>query len=164
MKKQKVVRSYSPNCTRDAEELTEALKNGYKFVRASEFIPPQGNKVGYIEYIVEKDEDSPEEEKLREELEAVREKLNRVMAEKEEVIALKELLERSIEAKRKDTLKALVMLTEMERFTAERHEALYIDAEKLHNWTTDVKSIIKKTISATEEEISEATEEGGTEC
>lgn len=164
MKKQKVVRSYSPNCTRDAEELTEALKNGYQFVRASEFIPPQGNKVGYIEYIVEKDEDSPKEEKLREELEALREKLNRAMAEKENVIALKELLERSTEAKRKDTLKALVKLTEIERFTAERHETLYIDAEKLHALATDIKSIIKKTISATEEEISEAAEEGGTEC
>lgn len=163
MKKQKVVRSYAPNCTRDDEELAEALKNGWLLVRASEFIPPQGNKVGYIEYIVEKDEDSPKEEKLREELEALREKLNRVREEKENVIAIKELLERSTEAKRKDTLKALVKLTEIERSTAERHETLYIDAEKLYAWATDIKSILKKTISATEEEISAAEEEGGTE-
>lgn len=163
MKNQIVVRSFAPNSTKSADDLEKALRAGYQLVRASEFIPAQGSKVGYIEYILEEAGDTPEEEELREKLEAIREKLNKVSAEKEEVIALKELLERSTEAKRKDTLKALVMLTEMERFTAAHHEALYIDAEKLHNWTTDVKSIIKKTISATEEEISEAEEEGGAE-
>lgn len=164
MKKQIVVRSFAPNCTSSDEELKRTLKDGWVLVRASEFIQSQGDKAGYIEYILEKDEDSKEEEKLREELEALREKLNRVRAEKENVIAIKELLERSTEAKRKDTLKALVKLTEIESSTAERHETLYIDAEKLHAWAADIKSILKKTISATEEEISEAAEEGGTEC
>jgi len=95
MKKQIVVRSYSPNCKKDAEELTEAFKNGFQLVRASEFIPPQGSKVGYIEYILEEDEDSPEEEKLRQELkanrnvqEALRKELGEVIAEKESLEAL----------------------------------------------------------------------------
>lgn len=164
MKKQKVVRSFGPTGRGKEENLRKALEDGWIFVRASEYIEGGGGYAGFIEYILEKDEDSKEEEKLREELEALREKLNRVRAEKENVIAIKELLERSNEAKRKDTLKALVKPTEMERFTAERHEALYIDAEKLHAWGMDIKSILKKTISATEEEISEAEEEGGTEC
>lgn len=163
MKKQKVVRSFDPTGRGKEEDLRKALEDGWIFVRASEYIEGGGGYAGFIEYILEKDEDSPEEEKLREELEAVREKLNRVRAEKEEVIALKELLERSTEAKRKDTLKALIKLTEMESSTAARHETLYIDAEKLHAWATDIKSILKKTISATEEEISEAAEEGGAE-
>lgn len=163
MKKQKVVRSYAPNCTRSAEDLVDALENGWLLVRASEFIPEQGSKAGYIEYILEKDEDSPKEEKLREELEALREKLNRVRAEKEDLEAYIEAMKHSADMQRKGTLKTLVMLTNAQRQTADRHETIYADTEGLFKWITEVKESLKAAISATEKEISAAEEEGGEE-
>lgn len=51
----KVVRSYAPNCATSLDDLDAAFYNGWQFVRASEFIPPQGKKVGYIEYILKKE-------------------------------------------------------------------------------------------------------------
>ena len=164
MKNQIVVRSFAPNSTKSAYDLEKALKAGYKLVRASEFIPAQGSKVGYIEYILEEDEDSPEEEKLREELEALREKLNRVRAEKEDLEAYIEAMKYTADLQRKDTLKTLVMLTEAQRTTANKHETIYAEEEGLFKWITEVKESLKAAISATEEEISEAAEEGGAEC
>ena len=163
MKKQKVVRSYAPNCTSSDEELKRTLKDGWLLVRASEFVPSQDSKAGYIEYILEKDEDSKEEEKLREELEALREKLNRVRAEKEDLEAYIEAMKHAADLQRKGTLKTLVMLTEAQRTTANRHETIYAEAEGLNKWITEVKESLKAAISATEEEISEAAEEGGAE-
>lgn len=46
------VRSYCPNSKTSDNHLKEYFQNGYEFVRASEFIPPQGDKTGYIEYIL----------------------------------------------------------------------------------------------------------------
>lgn len=163
MKKQIVVRSFAPNSTKSADDLEEALGKGYQLVRASEFIPAQGNKVGYIEYILEKDEDNPKEEKLREELEALREKLNRVRTEKEDLEAYIEAIKHAANMQRKDTLKTLVMLTNVQRQTANRYETVYADIEGLYKWITEVKESLKAAISATEEEISEAAKEGGAE-
>ena len=72
MKKQKVVRSFGPTGKGKEENLIQALKDGWIFVRASEYIEGGGGYAGFIEYILEKNEDSPEEEKLRKELEANR--------------------------------------------------------------------------------------------
>lgn len=163
MKKQKVVRSYAPNCTRSDEDLVKALENGWLLVRASEFIPEQGSKVGYIEYILEKDEDSKEEEKLREELEALRQKLDIVRKENEDREAYIQAVNQNADLQRKGTLKTLVMLTEAQKTTANRHETIYAEAEGLFKWITEVKESLKAAISATEEEISEAAEEGGAE-
>lgn len=177
MKKQKVVRSYSPNCGLSAKELETALKDGYQLVRASEYIPSQGDKAGYIEYILEKGGDTPEEEKLKQELEktshvieTLRKELCEVIAEKENLEACIEEAKYSAALQRKDTLKALVMLTEMEDHTENKPEPIYMYTDRLHSWTVEVKSILKKAISATEEEIreaatetSEAQKEGDTE-
>ena len=172
MKKQIVVRSFTPNSTKSEEDLKNALKAGYQLVRASEFIPPQGSKVGYIEYILEEDEDSPEEEKLRQELkanrnvqEALRKELGEVIAEKENLEAYIEATKQSAAFQRKEILNALVMLTQAQRHIANKHETLYVGPEGLHEWLTNVKGIIKKAISATEAEIIETEEkEGGKEC
>lgn len=171
MKKQIVVRSFTPNSTKSEEDLKSALKAGYQLVRASEFIPAQGSKVGYIEYILEMDEDSPEEEELRKKLEenrnvqeALRKELGKVIAEKENLETYIEATKQSAAFQRKEILRALVMLTQAQRHIANKHETLYVGAEGLHEWITNVKGIIKKTISATEAEILEAEgEEGGAE-
>lgn len=51
----KVVRSFAPNSSASADYLEEAFNDGWEFVRASEFVPAQGNKVGYIEYVLKKE-------------------------------------------------------------------------------------------------------------
>jgi len=48
------VRSYCPDSKSSDRDLKEYLQNGYEFVRASEFIPSQGGKAGYIEYILKR--------------------------------------------------------------------------------------------------------------
>lgn len=48
----RMVRSFTPTCNQSGEMLDRYLKAGYEFVRASEFIPPQQDKAGYIEYIL----------------------------------------------------------------------------------------------------------------
>lgn len=48
----RMVRSYSPTCSQSGEVLDKYLAAGYEFVRASEFIPSQKDKAGYIEYIL----------------------------------------------------------------------------------------------------------------
>ncbi len=57
-KKYKVVRTYDEGKTRTAE-LEDAFKDGYEFVRASEFIPSETRdgvrRFGYIEYILVKE-------------------------------------------------------------------------------------------------------------
>lgn len=173
MKKQIVVRSFAPNSTKSADDLEKALKAGYTLVRASEFIPAQGSKVGYIEYILEQNEDSPEEEKLRQELketrhcvEALRKEVGQVIAEKENLEACIEEVKYTAALRKKDTLKALVMLTQAQRNLVNKHETLYVGPEGLYEWITNVRGIIKKAISATEAEIMEAeeAEEGGKEC
>lgn len=54
-KKYCVVRSYGSGSYGKATELEEAFKNGWQFVRASEYTPNNGGRVGYIEYILEKE-------------------------------------------------------------------------------------------------------------
>ena len=54
----KVVRTYDDGQTKE-QSLQDAFNNGYKFVRASEYIP-EGNhngnrRFGYIEYILKKE-------------------------------------------------------------------------------------------------------------
>lgn len=46
------VRSFAPDSNASDIRLNNYLNTGYEFVRASEFIPSQGNKAGYIEYIL----------------------------------------------------------------------------------------------------------------
>lgn len=48
----KVVRSYGPTSNGKAKDLEEAFEEGYKFVRASEYIEGSAGKAGYIEYIL----------------------------------------------------------------------------------------------------------------
>lgn len=48
----RMVRSFAPSCNQSGDMLDRYLKAGYEFVRASEFIPPQQDKAGYIEYIL----------------------------------------------------------------------------------------------------------------
>ena len=72
-------------------------------------------------------------------------------------------MKHSADMQRKGTLKTLVMLTEAQRTTANRHETIYAEAEGLNKWITEVKESLKAAISATEEEISAAAEEGGLE-
>lgn len=56
-RKYKVVRTYDGGTYK--EELEKAFKDGYEFVRASEFIPSETRngiiRYGYIEYILVKD-------------------------------------------------------------------------------------------------------------
>lgn len=173
MKKQKVVRSYGPSNKAGEEDLKRALEDGWLFVRASEYVEGKNGYSGYIECILEKnDEDSPEEVKLKKELEAtrnvveaLRKELGEVIAEKENLEAFRKQADYNADQQRKEILRALVMLTQAQRHIANKHETLYVGAEGLHEWITNVKGIIKKTISATEAEILEAEgEEGGTEC
>lgn len=51
----KVVRSFSPREPFSRLELNVAFNDGWKFVRASEYIPKKGRKGGYIEYILRKE-------------------------------------------------------------------------------------------------------------
>lgn len=46
------VRSYHPSSRSSDIRLNEYFAAGYEFVRASEYIPPQNDKVGYVEYIL----------------------------------------------------------------------------------------------------------------
>lgn len=46
------VRSFAPDSNASDVRLNNYLNTGYEFVRASEFIPSQGQKAGYIEYIL----------------------------------------------------------------------------------------------------------------
>lgn len=55
------VRSYHPSSKSSDSRLDEYLKAGYEFVRASEYIPPQNDKVGYIEYILRRKKDDSNE-------------------------------------------------------------------------------------------------------
>ena len=48
----KVVRSYGPSSVGKAKDLEEAFKEGYEFVRASDYIEGGGGYAGYIEYIL----------------------------------------------------------------------------------------------------------------
>lgn len=48
----RMVRSFHPSSRNPGSALDEHLRAGYEFVRASEYIPPYGDKVGYIEYIL----------------------------------------------------------------------------------------------------------------
>lgn len=47
-----VVRSYGPNSKGKAIDLEAAFKDGYEFVRASEFVEGEAEFAGYIEYIL----------------------------------------------------------------------------------------------------------------
>ena len=60
-KKYCVVRSYGSGSYAKSKELVEAFNNGWQFVRASEYAPDRGDKVGYIEYILEKEVDNEKE-------------------------------------------------------------------------------------------------------
>lgn len=51
----KVVRSFAPNCGTSSGDLEKAFDDGWEFIRASELIPQQGNKVGYLEYVLKKE-------------------------------------------------------------------------------------------------------------
>ncbi len=51
----KVVRSYGPASDKCGKELIEAFADGWKFERASEYIPSHGGYSGYIEYILYKE-------------------------------------------------------------------------------------------------------------
>lgn len=55
------VRSYHSSSRASDSYLDEYLKAGYEFVRASEFIPPYGDKAGYIEYILKRKKDDSNE-------------------------------------------------------------------------------------------------------
>ena len=46
------VRSFHSSSSVSDSSLDTYLKAGYEFVRASEYVPPHGNSVGYIEYIL----------------------------------------------------------------------------------------------------------------
>lgn len=59
--KYRMVRSFAPNCNKSGEELDKYFAAGYEFVRASEFIPPQDDKAGYIEYILRRKKDDSNE-------------------------------------------------------------------------------------------------------
>ncbi len=48
----KVVRSYGPDSNGKTKDLEEAFKNGYEFVRASEYVNGEYTYSGYIEYIL----------------------------------------------------------------------------------------------------------------
>jgi hypothetical protein len=48
----RMVRSFCPNSYQSGDELDKFLAAGYEFVRASELVPSQGTKAGYIEYIL----------------------------------------------------------------------------------------------------------------
>lgn len=48
----RMVRSFAPSCYQSRAEIDEYLAAGYEFVHASEFVPPQSGKSGYIEYIL----------------------------------------------------------------------------------------------------------------
>ncbi len=48
----KVVRSYGPASTGEAKDLEKAFKEGYEFVRASDYIEGRVGYSGYIEYIL----------------------------------------------------------------------------------------------------------------
>ena len=48
----RMVRSFCPNSYQSGDELDKYLAAGYEFVRASELVPSQGTKAGYIEYIL----------------------------------------------------------------------------------------------------------------
>lgn len=58
MTKYKVVRTYDDGKTKE-QFLQDAFNDGYKFVRASEYIPEathnQNRRYGYIEYILRKE-------------------------------------------------------------------------------------------------------------
>ena len=59
----RMVRSFAPSCNQSGDMLDRYLKAGYEFVRASEFIPPQQDKAGYIEYVLRrKKEDTRNED------------------------------------------------------------------------------------------------------
>lgn len=51
----KVVRSYGPTSIGKTDELERAFRDGYGFVRASEYIEGSRDKAGYIEYILRKE-------------------------------------------------------------------------------------------------------------
>lgn len=57
----RMVRSFTPACSQSGEMLDRYLKAGYELVRASEFIPPQSSKAGYIEYILRRKKDDSNE-------------------------------------------------------------------------------------------------------
>ena len=48
----KVVRSYGPTSVGESKDLEEAFKEGYEFVRASDYIEGGRGYAGYIEYIL----------------------------------------------------------------------------------------------------------------
>lgn len=60
-------RSYTPSCAMDNKEVIALLEKGYEFVRASEFVPPNAGKAGYIEYVlrIPLEETDAEKEKLK---------------------------------------------------------------------------------------------------
>lgn len=51
----KVVRSYGPTSIGKTDDLERAFRDGYEFVRASEYVEGSRDKAGYIEYILRKE-------------------------------------------------------------------------------------------------------------
>lgn len=51
----KCVRSFNPNSATSKVPLDSAFKDGWEFVRASEYVPESGSYYGYIEYILRKE-------------------------------------------------------------------------------------------------------------
>ena len=55
----KVVRSYGPTSIGKTDDLERAFRDGYEFVRASEYVPEITHsgvrRYGYIEYILRKE-------------------------------------------------------------------------------------------------------------
>lgn len=51
----KVARSYTQSYPIGQLEISVALKDGWEFVRASEYVPKKGKNGGYIEYILRKE-------------------------------------------------------------------------------------------------------------
>lgn len=51
----KCVRSFNPNSATSKVPLDSAFKDGWEFVRASEYVPESGLCYGYIEYILRKE-------------------------------------------------------------------------------------------------------------
>lgn len=66
-----IARSYHPVAIKNDKEVIALLEKGYEFVRASEFIPAEYDKAGYIEYVLRiADEETDEEkEKLKADVE-----------------------------------------------------------------------------------------------
>lgn len=58
----RMVRSFHPSSRNPGSALDEHLRAGYEFVRASEYIPPYGDKVGYIEYILRRKKEEAKNE------------------------------------------------------------------------------------------------------